>query len=169
MPAFFFLQLLLIFVHNTLIMKQTTQHFLLLLVMALLLFSCQDTEARDINRAVNVFFLGLFQVFNILLFGISSFVLCLLGMTNNKVILKRIGLILMVVFGIFMLLGLTAVIEQNPKHGTIYVLFLFEFAIIGTNIIFLVLKPKGSSSSSLTNTLHDSSSGSGRENDLIDF
>lgn len=146
-------------------MKQTTKHFFLFLVIALVLISCTEAGKRDVDRAVNVFFLGLFQVFNIVLFGISSFILCLLGMTNGKVVLKRIGLVLLILFGLFMLLGLVAVMEQQPKHATVYVLFLFEVAIIGTNVVLLIMKPKGKNSQALYESHRDS----GKENDLIDF
>lgn len=152
---------------ETFLMKQL-QQLLLFSVLILLLFSCTEAGKTDVNRAINVFFLGLFQVLNIILFGVSSFILCLLGMTNNKKNLKIIGGALLGMFTLFALLGLMAVLNQRPKNGTIYVLFLFEFFILGANVVFLSLKPKASASTGMhSGTTHRIESDD--QNDLIDF
>lgn len=148
-------------------MKQT-QQLLLFSALLLILFSCTEAEKVNADRAINVFFLGLFQVFNIVLFGVSSFILCLLGMTNNKKTLKIIGGALLGMFTLFALLGLMAVLDQRPRSGTIYILFLFEFFIIGANVVFLSLKPKGSVSTGIhSGTTHRVDSDD--QNDLLDF
>lgn len=148
-------------------MKQT-QLLLIFSLFLLLLFSCTPQEKENFDRSVSVFFLGLFQVFNIVLFGISSFILCLLGTTSQKKLLKIIGGCLLAVFVLFGALGLLAVLEERPRHNTVYILFVFEFMIVATNIVLLFVPLKKTiSDARLTDNRQRFEADN--QNDLIDF
>lgn len=93
-----------------------------------------------------------FQVMNILIFGVTSFVLCLVAMINRSKRMKRFGLVFLSLFALLGLLGLLKMVTQHPETDRLYTVFKVEFFMIATCVVFLAIKrtPK-------TNTTNESS------------
>lgn len=122
------------------------------------LISCNNGAKQEMNRAVEVFFLGVLQVLNMSLFGISSLVLCILSITSTKPVFKILGGILLGIFFLFMSLGLMAVTRANPKHFDIYILFILEIVMIIAAFICLLIKPKNKPSKNNTQAISNKDS-----------
>ena len=113
-----------------------------ILVATLFLGSCRNGQQENFNRAVEVFFLGVLQVINMIFFGTASLILCIISGTNPKQIFKVLGGVFLGLFSLFALIGFVNVIEANPRENDIFIIFLMEFAMIIVSMIFVFKKPK---------------------------
>jgi len=104
--------------------------------------SCQERNNDNFNRVVEVFFLGVLQVINMIIFGVASLIFCIISGTNSKQIYKVLGGVFLGIFSLFCLIGLVNVIEANPRENQIFIIFLMEFAMIIISLIFVFKKPK---------------------------
>lgn len=117
------------------------QQLALVALLAALLISCNAQNNADVNRAVAVFFLGVLQVINLILFGSTALVLCIVSANSAKPIYKVLGGVFLGIFAIFTLLGFLAVTAEKPRHFDIYILFIVEFLMILIAFIFVLKKP----------------------------
>jgi len=115
---------------------------MLLLCSILFLVSCRGQNNDNFNRAVEVFFLGVLQVINMIIFGVASLVFCVISGTNPKQIFKVLGGVFLGIFSLFSLIGFISVIDANPRENDIFIVFLMEFAMIVISMIFVFKKPK---------------------------
>lgn len=105
------------------------------------LCSCTPSANRDAERAMGVFFLGVLQVINIIIFGVGAVIFSVLSATNVKPIFKVLGWMFLSLFTLFVLIGLINVLELNPKHFDVFIIFFMEAAMIIVSLIFVIRKP----------------------------
>lgn len=113
-----------------------------LLFIVFMLIACHNGSKENVNRAVEVFFLGVLQVINLILFGVSAVVFSAISITSNKPVFKILGGIFLGIFTIFFLMGFFAVSSARPKHFDIYIIFAVEAIMIIVAFICLIIKPK---------------------------
>lgn len=114
----------------------------LIVVVTLLLVSCRDGHQENFNRAIEVFFLGVLQVINMIFFGTASLIFCIISATNPKQIYKVLGGVFLGIFSLFGLIGFINVVDANPRENQIFIIFLMEFAMIVISAVFVLKKPK---------------------------
>lgn len=112
----------------------------LVIAIAVLLVSCRANQA-NVDRAVGVFFIGVLQVINMIIFGIAGLIMCIVSSTSNKQIYKILGWIFFGIFSLFTVMGFMALTEIGPRHNEIYVIFMMEAAMMIISLIFVLKKP----------------------------
>jgi len=132
---------------------------LILLVLLLILFSCKDPKQAD--KAIEVFFLGVLQVINLILIGVTAMVMCVLAYSNGKEIFRILGWVFLILFSLFTLMGFISVIKLNPRNPEIFYVFIIELIMIVVCLVFIIIKP---------NTIAPSKKQSGKntENQIVD-
>ena len=101
--------------------------------------SCQNKA--EVDRAVHVFFTGVLQVLNMLVFGVIGLVFSIISHGNGKQGHKVVGGITSGLFALFTVMTFLAVQSYQPRHGTIYILYLFSFVMLGVAAFFLFRTP----------------------------
>jgi hypothetical protein len=121
-------------------MKSNLTRSIIIVTLLLLLTSCRNNA--DVNRGVEVFFLGVLQVLNMIFFGICAVVFSVLAGTGGKMVFKTLGGIFLGLFFLFTAMGFSEVQGVGPRSNEIYIIFLMELAMIIISFIFLLKKPK---------------------------
>ena len=125
--------------HTTLSKKVNYLQLFLVAVAIGLLSSCTPSERDEFNKSVGVFFLGLFQVINMFLLGVPALIFSIISATNQKSVLRILGIIFLAVFSILAMIGFISVLRAEPKHFDVYYLFLFELVMLIGSILCLVI------------------------------
>lgn len=127
-------------------MKKLTmnKHLAVLALIALMIImaSCNDSNKAEVDRAIQVFFLGVLEVINMLLFGIVSVVFCVLSVTSPKQAFKILGWIFLSIFFLFTMIIFVVVIDHKPKNPQIFFVFLIAFGMIVVSLVFATKKSK---------------------------
>lgn len=123
-----------------LIMNKKKIYRLISLALIVALFSsCRNN--READEAIHIFFIGVLQIINILLFGSTSLIFSILGFTQAKHGLRITGGILTGVFALITLLSFAGLQEWHPRHYLIYTIFGIEFIMLIAAFIFTIKKP----------------------------
>lgn len=127
-------------------MKKLTmnKHLAVLALIALMIImaSCNDSNKAEVDRAIQVFFLGVIEVINMLLFGIVSVVFCVLSVTSPKPAFKILGWIFLSIFFLFTMIIFVAVLDHKPKNPQIFFVFLIAFGMKVVSLVFAMKKSK---------------------------
>jgi hypothetical protein len=124
-------------------MRSNLTRSFLIVTLLLLITSCRDSS--DIDRGVEIFFLGVLQVLNMTFFGICAVIFSVLAGTGSKPVFRVLGSIFLGLFFLFTAFGFIEVQSARPRGNEIYIIFLMEFAMIIISFIFLLKKPKTTS------------------------
>jgi len=116
----------------------------LLLLLTGILVACKNSSKENFDRAVEVFFLGVLQVINLILFGVTALVFSIISATNSKPVFKTLGAVFLGIFTVFMIMGFLAVTRAQPRHFDIYIIFTVEAVMIIVAFICVLIKPKKS-------------------------
>lgn len=114
---------------------------LVLVCLVFVLAGCNDAKRAEMNRSVEIFLMGFFQVLNLAIFGIGALTLSVLSGSSVKQVFKIVGSILLGVFVIFTSMTYFQVQRLNPVHFDVYYIFLISLAMIGISLFFLIKKP----------------------------
>lgn len=120
---------------------QHLKEIFVIVSLVFLLISCSDQAKANADRAIAVFFLGVLQLVNLMLFGVTSIVFSAIGITNPKPVYRILGSVFLGIFSIFTTMGYLAVNAKHPRHFDIYWIFIIEIAVIILCLV-LLLKPK---------------------------
>ena len=115
----------------------TRQKYFQRLIIPLLILaisSCQNPAEAD--RVFNVFLIGMLQVMNMVVFGVSALIFTLLGYSGRKQGLRITGAILGSLFTLITLLSFLGLQEFHPRHYFIFTIFLIELIMIAIWAIY---------------------------------
>lgn len=127
---------------------------LFIVAVALTLESCRNSYRNsEFDRALNVFFITISQITNIVILGTLSLVFSIIGSTSPKHGYRVVGSICTGIFGFFTLISFQGVIGFHATNMMVYLIFLIEFAMLGIAIYFSVKKriPRNSGATPVTN------------------
>ena len=113
-----------------------------LILFGLILFTLSCKNPEQARNAFHVFLIGVLQVINLVLFGVSSIVFSILGFSSGKHGYKIAGGILTGIFFLFTLFTFLGLQEWHPRHYDIYIIFAISLVIAITSLILVVKSPK---------------------------
>jgi len=111
---------------------------LLLLLCALAFIGCTPESRDNFNDSVSVFFLGVFQVVNIILVGLPGLILSIVAAVRGNKIVRTMGLIFIIGFLLFGTWGFVEVNNVGPRRSDIYIIFIIEFLFAGSGLGCLI-------------------------------
>lgn len=110
----------------------------------LILASCSPAENREFERGLEVVFIGILQVINLVIFGVLALVFCIISANNPSKTYKVLGWLFLAFFFLGFTSGVIMLSNANPREFTIYYIFIMEMIMIVISLIFVIRKPKSS-------------------------
>jgi quinol-cytochrome oxidoreductase complex cytochrome b subunit len=111
---------------------------LLLLLCALTFIGCTPESRDNFNDSVSVFFLGVFQIVNLIIVGLPGLIMSIAAAVKGNKIVRTLGLIFMIAFVLLGLWGFVEVNNVGPRRPDIYIIFIIEFLFAGSGFGCLI-------------------------------
>ena len=121
--------------------KSTKINWSFILILALLILtleSCRPGSAQHakFNNAVEVFFISVTMIVNIVIFGSLALIFSILGSTHIKHGMRVAGSILTGVFGLFALMGLGGLSTHTVSNPLVFMIMFITVLIFGLGVYF---------------------------------